>query len=203
AGFQSVLNSRMIGIAMIRAKGKRGGVNPTDRSEDWAKIRHDLYSFALCNFREIKKLYFHDQETRINNNRSNDLWSPLLAIARGVFKDHPEEFFKFKAFAGNQIIKTSKNSLEDEVIALLYSLKDTVDGDGEYSIKDIREGMESYLEPDQLKELKSSWIGYKIIGFQLSHGKIKRAKGSCHILKKSEVEDILDRYKYELDLIRD
>ena len=197
AGFQSVLNSRMIGIAMIRAKGKRGGVNPTDRSEDWARLRHEQYAFALTRFRDIKDVYLRRDGVISANNRSNDLWLPILSIAKVVFKDHPEEFSRFKLFAECQIKKMARDGLEESMTAFLLTLKKIVKSDCSYSIRDIKKQMSLLLEADDMQEVTSAWIGHKLKNLGLSN-KRRHPDGVYHYMRKAHVDEVLSIYDNEL-----
>lgn len=91
-GLEDTLESRTIKIIMLRAKTEKGLLLDTESSEDWNYLRHLCYCFCLCYFKEIKQIYLTDSEVKIANNRSNDLWSPILAIAKFIFKDNQSDF---------------------------------------------------------------------------------------------------------------
>ncbi|MDP2939521.1 MAG: toprim domain-containing protein [Candidatus Omnitrophota bacterium] len=193
-GLEDVLNSRAITIIMLRAMTNRGRVIDTETSEDWAGIRHELYSFALYYFPNIQDIYLKDPEISIANNRYNDLWIPILSIGKFIFKDNPDEMDKLKSFANEQINRSADISLDDWTMALLKVLRDMVTADGEYPNHEIKEKMKDYLEAKDVDDrMKPSWIGYKLKGFGL-HKKIKQSKGVVYYFKKSEIDDLMKRY---------
>jgi 5S rRNA maturation endonuclease (ribonuclease M5) len=197
AGFETVLSSRMIGITMIRASGDRGWTNPSENSEDWTYLRHELYSNALCEFRNIQKSYHQDTTTRINNNRSNDLWSPLLSIAKSVFRDHPDEFNRFKEFARKEISRTARNSLDEPTKALLEVLSTMILKDDWYGLEDIRAKVALYFKMPLSDQIDGQWVGYRLKGFGFER-KQRSARGMNYYFTENDVKDLLNRYRNEM-----
>ena len=197
-GLEDTLESRTIKITMLRAKDERGLILDTETSENWPGLRHDLYCFALCYFKEIREIYLHDPDVKIANNRYNDLWCPLLSIAKSIFKDDPDEFKAIKDFALEQIGLAQEDSLDDKRSAFLQAIRDlTRGGDKGCSSQEIREAMSSYLDQGEMEHIKSSWIGYRIREFKLLKKKGQRQRlgyGYLYSLKKEDVDDIIERY---------
>ena len=78
AGLEDVLASRCITLPM-RQTAHRLPVCPP--SFDGARLRHQLYSLVLTHFQVISHNYTQQLRQRASNNRLNELWSPLLALA--------------------------------------------------------------------------------------------------------------------------
>lgn len=193
-GFEDVLGSRVITVTMLLAKTSKGNTTIRDDSENWPLIRHGQYSFGLCNFKQIRNVYLHDPDVKIDNNRFNDLWAPILSVGKIVFKDNPQQFTKIKEFAREQITKASEENLLDErTLALLKTLKDLVYADGDFPNKAIREGMKVYLSEGEVEEIRSSWIGYRLRNFGLKK-KTRQNNGIVYVLRKEDVEDVYSRY---------
>ena len=194
-GLEDVLGSRTITIIMLKAMTDRGRIIDTETSENWARIRHELYSFALCNFPKIQDIYLNDRNISIANNRYNDLWIPILSIGQFIFKNNPDEMKKLRDFAGEQINRSAETSLDDWTMALLRVLKDMVTADGAYSNQAIKEKMKDYLETKDVDErMKPSWIGYKLKSFGINKRAPRQSKGVVYAFKKSDIDDLVKRY---------
>lgn len=197
-GLEDTLDSRTIKVTMLRAKDERGSILDTETSENWPGLRHDLYCFALCYFKEIREIYLHDPDVKIANNRYNDLWCPLLSIAKFIFKDDPDEFKAIKNFALEQIGLAQEDSLDDKRSAFLQAVRDlTKDGDRGCSSQEIIEAMSSYLDQEEMEHIKSNWIGYRVKEFKLLKKKEQRQRlghGYLYSLKKADIDDVIERY---------
>jgi DNA primase len=78
-----ILAGRCIPIDMrSREDAEGGGVPVTDDIEDWPGMRHELYCFALGHFQEVRQLYPDDAAINISLERDNELWLPLLTVAK-------------------------------------------------------------------------------------------------------------------------
>jgi len=194
-GLEDTLESRTIKIIMLRAKTEKGLILDTESSEDWNYIRHLCYCFALSYFKEIKEIYLNDPDVKVANNRFNDLWSPLLSIARFILKDKPDEFKLIKDFVLEQIGLSQDESLDDRTNAFFQALgRLTSDGDRVCSTREIKEAMRAYLEEDEIEAINTKWIGWRLKSFGLSRGKQRLNKGYLYRLFKKDVDDLLERY---------
>ncbi len=195
-GIEDTLESRTIRIVMLRAKTEKGLLLDTETSENWNYIRHLCYTFALCFFKEIRQIYLNDPEVKISSNRSNDLWCPLLAIARFIFLNHNQNRFKaIKDFALNQIGLSQEDGLDERTSALLMALKDLVkDSDTTCSSQDIKKAVSTYLEDEEAASINTKWIGWRLKSFGLNKDKKRLNKGYLYHLSKKDVEDVLERY---------
>ncbi|MDD5505590.1 MAG: toprim domain-containing protein [Candidatus Omnitrophota bacterium] len=195
-GLEDTLESRTIKIIMLRAKTEKGLLLDTETSEDWNHIRHLCYTFSLCFFKEIREIYLKDPEVKIANNRFNDLWCPLLSIARFVFLNHDQDKFnQIKDFALEQIGLSQDDSLDDRTSAFLKALKDlTLSTDTASSSEQIKKAMQPYLEDEDFLGITAKWIGWKMRSFGLNKDKHRINKGYLYHLSKKDVDDVLTRY---------
>ena len=78
AGLEDVLASRCITIPMCQT-ARRLPVFPA--SFDGARLRHQLYSLVLTHFQVIRHSYTQQLQQQASNNRLDEFWSPLHALA--------------------------------------------------------------------------------------------------------------------------
>ncbi len=80
---EDILAGRCIPLDMRSSEGAgSSGLELSDDAEDWPGIRHELYCFALGHFQEVRRLYLDDAAINISLERDNELWLPLLAVAK-------------------------------------------------------------------------------------------------------------------------
>jgi hypothetical protein len=80
---EDILAGRCIPIDMrSREDAGRARAEVSDDAEDWPGMRHELYCFALGHFKEVRQLYPDDAAINISLERDNELWLPLLAVAK-------------------------------------------------------------------------------------------------------------------------
>jgi hypothetical protein len=80
---EDILAGRCIPIDMrSREDAGRARAEVSDDAEDWPGMRHELYCFALGDFKEVRQLYPDDAAINISLERNNELWLPLLAVAK-------------------------------------------------------------------------------------------------------------------------
>lgn len=194
-GLEDTLESRTIKIIMLRAKSNKGNILDTETSEKWNEIRHNCYCFALSYFKEIRNIYMNDPNVKIANNRHNDLWCPLLSIAKLIFKDDQVAYMAIKDFALEQVGVSQEDSLDSKTTALLFALRDLTNyEDAKPSGQDIQKAMGIYLEDKEMENLTTKWIGWKIKHFNLAKNKQRIDKGYIYHFSKSDVQDLIERY---------
>ena len=67
---------------MLRTVSSKGNLTISEQREDWAAVRHELYSLALTHHRPLQAIYEKDVNLRFLANRDNELWLPLLSLAK-------------------------------------------------------------------------------------------------------------------------
>jgi len=199
-GLEDVLESRCILITMLRTTTPKGNLTISERGEDWAAVRHELYSFALTHHRPLKAIYDTDESLRFLANRDNELWLPLLSLAklfdgRGV----AGLLDQVKAYALASTRRSEGSTLSDWEQALLLALHELT-GDGErcdLTTRAIREKMGQFLDQEELEELRAQWIGYalKRLGFT---DKTRSRRGNVYHIAARDVRELMDRYGVEV-----
>jgi hypothetical protein len=80
---EDILAGRCIPIDMRSSEdAARARAEGSDDAEDWPGLRHELYCCALGHFKEVRQLYPDDAAINICLERDNELWLPLLAVAK-------------------------------------------------------------------------------------------------------------------------
>lgn len=192
AGLEEVLGSRTIAITMLRSNTDKGKKIVTDHGDNWEVLRSSLYAFGLEKFQEIRVSYNYSPDVQIANNRDNELWSPLIAVGKVVFKDHPEELDGIREFAKKQIETTKHDSGLDTIThALILGMDRLIQKDDWYANKELVRATKTYLESDE--EIKSSDIGFRLkrLGFQ---EKKRENSGIKYHLTPEDIKEIMERF---------
>lgn len=196
-GLEDVLGSRAITLVLLRSKTDRGYKQISDSSEDWDELRHTLYSFGLAHYLDTKIHYLHDISVHVGTNRANDLWSPLLSLAKIIFKNHQDEFDSLKAFAERQISYTKDETDFDEfTFAIVLALEDLILLAGWVSTKDIFSSSKKYLETSLHDSFKFSSVGYRMKRLGLNK-KRRQNNGMQYLVDPDEIVDIKERFGIE------
>lgn len=195
AGLDSVLEDRAITITMVRTDNPdKGNLAVTERAENWVYLRSLLYSFALTHAKAVADIYHQDPDVNALLNRQNELWRPLLSIAKVVDTKLPGTFTRIRDEAIRRAEETSGNDLEDFDSAVLLALRSLVDAEVEASLtnKKIREKALEYLEEDQYQYFTSRGVGAALKRFGIRGKKIQ---GSwIYTINQDVLTDLLSRY---------
>ena len=222
-GLEDVLESRCILITMLRTTTSKGNLTISEQGEDWAAVRHELYSFALTHHRPLRDIYEKDLSLRFLANRDNELWLPLLSLAKllevasarsadatvrvglGPAASAGEErgvvglLDRVKAYALASTRRTEGSTLSDWEQALLLALHQLTQGceQAEVTTGAIREEMGQFMDEEELVEIRAQWIGYalKRLGFT---DKTRRRKGNVYRVARQDVTELMDRYGVEV-----
>jgi len=191
------LLTRCLPITMIRTGNKqKGNKRINESTTDWLFMHDCLYRYALQCIPEVAEIINHDQDINILQCRQNELWLPLLAIAKHLNLYVTSEVFtdlKEKALEED----TEDTTLDDWHKAVLSVLKDIVSLKRQYTIKEIKENLSTYIEDaDELKKMSSRWIGAALGRFGLKKGK-RQEEGNTYIISREEVDDLLARYQLQ------
>jgi len=209
-GVEYVLESRCIVINMLRTTSAKGNTVVRERDEEWVAVRHGLYCFALTHFADVRDIYLNDSSICVLNNRQNELWRPLLAIAAFLsrYTGGPSDLLdKIKAFAERKAHESDGTGLPEREEALLLALNELITTEGkskaEISTKAICEAMGAYT-PISEKEVSDGklpqWIGFAIRRLGLLPDRKRKwhtRDGTQYLVFAAEVQDVLARYGLE------
>lgn len=194
SGLNEVLEDRSITITMIRTdNAEKGNLAVTKRSENWPELRSLLYSFSLDYAKEISQIYHHDPKVCALLNRQNELWRPLLSIAKLISQDDKQLFLRIEDLAIKKAKETSAVDLEDFDSAVLLALRDLIGSDDQkLKNKEIKNVAHDYLEEDQKEHLTSRGVGAALKRFGIQG---KKVRGYYRYQISSDtVNDLLKRY---------
>lgn len=200
SGLDDVLEDRAITITMVRTTNPtKGNIAVTDSAEDWNYLRSLLYCFALENSKNISEVYNEDPEVNALLNRQNELWRPLLTIAKVIEPEFQGLFEDLKKEAVRRAEETSSTDLADFDSAVLLALREFVSEEEEVSLtnKEIKEKAHEFLEEDQREYLTSRGIGAALKRFGIRGKKIR---GYWNYYSNPEtIKDLLNRYGVEAE----
>lgn len=199
-GLEDVLESRCILITMLRTTTSKGNLTISEQGEDWAGVRHELYSLALTHHRPLRALYEKDVSLRFLTNRDNELWLPLLSLAKLLEERGVAGLLdRVKAYALTSTRRAEGSTLSDWEQALLLALHELTEAGERCDLTTgaIQEGMGQFLDPGKWEELRPQWIGYalKRLGFT---DKTRRRRGNVYHIAGRDVWELMDRYGVEV-----
>lgn len=189
------LRSRCLQMTMVRTGNKKkGNRRINENTAAWSSMRDALYRYGLQCMVEVKEILEKDEDVNILECRQNELWSPLLAVAK-----HLNLYVASTVF--EQLKKRAKeedaneDALDDWHKAILLSVNDIVDLKRAYTIKEIKQRMGTYIEDsEELQKITSRWIGAALARLGLKKGK-RQEEGNTYIVSREEVNDLLNRYQ--------
>lgn len=194
-GLDNVLEDRAITITMVRTKNPdKGNLAVTEASEDWEYLRSLLYEFALTYAKDISDIYEADPSVNTLLNRQNELWKPLLSIAKVVDQELEGTFEQMRQEALRKAEEATNYDLEDFDEAVLLALNDLSAGEDETTLtnKEIKIKAHSFLEEDQKIYLTSRGVGAALKRFGIAGKKIQ---GNWrYTVKKKQLEELFSRY---------
>ncbi len=195
SGLDDVLEDRSITLTMVRTNNPdKGNTAVTEGSEDWSYLRNLLYSFSLDYSEKIAKIYSSDSKVNALLNRQNELWKPLLSIAKIIDTELPGTFENIRDEAIRRAEETSSVDLDDFDSAVLIALRELVGQQEtvELENKEIKDKASEYLEIDQRQYFTSRGVGAALKRFGIRGRKVR---GYCRYkVKVSIVKDLLRRY---------
>jgi 5S rRNA maturation endonuclease (ribonuclease M5) len=196
SGMDNVLEDRSLTFTMVRTNNKeKGNLAVTQKAEDWSYLRSIIYVFALENANRISEIYNDDPSVNELLNRQNELWRPLLSIAKVISDDL---FTEINNEAKKRAEETSGADLEDFDSAVLYALKQLTSGETNISLtnKEIKEKAHEYVEEDQKEYLTSRGIGAALKRFGI---KGKKVQGYWRYeLNEEEINRLIKRYSVDV-----
>ncbi|MCI0714381.1 MAG: toprim domain-containing protein [Chloroflexi bacterium] len=201
-GLEDILASRCIAIPMRRTNRKMPVFPPT---YDGAPIRHLLYTLALTHFREIQHNYRHRPELHRLNNRSHELWSPLVALAAFFEEAGQLEGLveSIQEAAERDVVLSEGKALSPREEAILQSLelltRDREDDTTWVKAVDLRAQVRELLVIPEDKMGSAQWVGHIMKRLQLTDRTRRKAYsgGQMYLIQRKQVEDMMDRYEVE------
>ncbi len=132
-GLSPALSSRSIPIPMVETSNKEIKNREIDINNPiFQEIRDNLYPLMLTQFKEIKETYHNLTDTEILG-REWELWRPILALSKLIYKDE-EKFYNEIRDLALKIISEKKEIRKEEIVpTFLISLKEMIE---EYPAKD-------------------------------------------------------------------
>jgi len=199
-GLEDVLESRCILITMLRTTTAKGNLAISERGEDWAGTRHELYSFVLSYHQSIRDIYEQDGSLRFLANRDNELWLPLLTLARFLEDQGATGLLEWvKAYALASTRRSEGSILSEWEQAFMLALCEITGETAvvELTTGDIRERMRQFMDEGEWAEVRAQWIGYtlKRLGFV---DKTRRRQGNVYRILGRDVTELMARYGVEM-----
>lgn len=197
-GLEDVLESRCIVVRMLRAVSAKGSLAITADTEDWAQLRHELYSLALTSFPEVRRIYEQDSRCRPFNNRYNELWSPLLAIALFLDPAGRRTYEPVLQYAQRSVELESGQELNEweELLIIALNALLVAAEEREVSTGDILQRMAAFSDPHD-EAPSRSWIGFALRRFGFTERR-QTEKGRAYRVRAAQVRELLRRYGVRL-----
>ncbi|MEK7571779.1 MAG: toprim domain-containing protein [Patescibacteria group bacterium] len=193
------LASRAIPIIMLRtANSEIGKRKVTDNAADWQKLRDSLYTFlfhhALC----IGDIYDNPTYLSRLNNRDEEVYSPLFAIAHFIDSYIPSDQQKLLPIVDTFASETAseEEGLDDWSLWILQAIDELVTDYRQYLIKDVRAKIVSNRQEagETLDDRFSNrFIGTTLRKFGFKRGPNQR-EGKTYRLKREAIENLKPRY---------
>lgn len=192
---EATLKSRCIELVMIRtADKKKGNKRINDTSEEWELMRDALYRYGLLRMARAKEIYETDPEVNILECRQNELFAPLLTVAKTIDIDGKRGIFKqIREYALSQ--NEMEDLLDDWHLYIIYILNDIVKTTRPYSIKEIKAKLQEFVPDfDEAERITSRWIGSALGRLGFKRGK-RQEGGNTYMISRTEVDELLVRYQ--------
>jgi hypothetical protein len=198
AGLEDVLASRCIAIPMRRTDRKIPSF-PADF--DGSIIRHQLYTLALTGHEIIYRNYFERPQLHTLQNRSAELWSPLLALA-AFFEEQGHITGLLQSLteaASNADVLSAGQALSEREESVLQGLElMTKSQTSVMWIKAaaLREQVAKLMGQTVEEMGHAQWIGHILKRLHLiQEGRRKRStEGIAYGIDPAEVRDMMRRY---------
>ncbi|MBE2267713.1 MAG: toprim domain-containing protein [Anaerolinea sp.] len=201
AGLEDILASRCIALPMRRADHKL----PTFPADfDGAPIRHQLYTLALTHFPAISRNAFERPELHTLNNRSGELWSPLIALAAFFEEDGRIGGLKaaISTAAERDALWSDGKALSDREEAVLQALELLTRGEDRLTwIKAVglRRQIADLLGTTVEQIGDALWIGHILKRLHLiaEDGRRRGIDGLVYAVQPAAIRDVMRRYDVE------
>jgi hypothetical protein len=201
AGLEDILASRCIAVPMRRTDRKMPSF-PADF--DGSTIRHQLYTLALTGHEIVYRNYFERPQLHTLQNRSAELWSPLLALAAffeeqgnvaGLLQSLTEAASNSEALSAGQAL----SEREEAVLQALELMTQGQSGLMWLKAAALREQVAKLMGQTVEEMGHAQWIGHILKRLHLAQeGRRKRSNdGVAYAIEPAEVRDMMRRYDVE------
>jgi len=196
-GLEDVLESRCIRIVMLRTVTPKGNLVVSESGENWGAARHALYCFALQHFAGVRDLYLRGAGADRLNNRSAELWRPLLTIAAYLDEHGAAGLLELaRRYAQEQAGQAEEDGLDDWRASLLLAMyKLAIAGITETTPKQIALEMAGSGE-DGDNGPSAQWAGYRLREFGFKQRRTGQQR--LYQIGLAQVEDVMLRYGLEV-----
>jgi hypothetical protein len=191
------LADRCIIIPLIRSR--KNFPSPDEESQDWKKIRGDLYITLIDSYIEFSAHYLFERSAYKNSQeitgRELELWLPIMTILDVCGQINIDEAKKrFRQLYGYTEYQASE--IEKAIIEVIYQLFTAEDSKITLRPQEIREKIVADIWPDKIISYhqKNIAIGYAIKKFNISSDKKSTSKGINYTFEKEKVEKIRNLY---------
>jgi len=192
-GLKGALHDRCIKVVMVRTKkeDRRGDMWPSERDEEFAKIRNALYPFALKRWKEVDYYYQHLEKEFNISDRDWQIWKPILVIAYIIDE---ELYKKIGKFAEEQTEAYITESIDEESWDMkIYDalLENVTDEEKKYPMSEIKSWVHAKFDEKE-KKPSSKWIGRHMNKIGFKKYKRREGKGVLYFLSKKIVYNVLE-----------
>jgi len=204
-GLSRDLESRCIKFVMAKSLDpEKANSTVSESSQNWGKIRHQLYCFGLTHFKDIRQIY---QMLIISNKsdlsaRHGELWFPILSIAKFLEDKGCKGLCERVVNAANTIDKdTLSNAIDDWTERLIYAVAYIVlidEREEGIFIHTIMERMDEYMSPLSTyakppAQPTAHWIGRKLRNLRLTKKSTRVTEGYKYDIPAKNVMEVLQR----------
>jgi len=179
---------------MIRTGSKEiGNSEINEKDPIWQEIRDELYLWAMASWRDIYKIYKNFNDCSEIAQRYRELWKPILTTAKYV---GDKVFADISSLALGKIKEAVEEDIyETRQMLLLHALLRLVTEERFYSISEVKQAVEDFLEEGEDKKwLTNHWIGRTLSkSFKLSKRK-REAKRALRWMTPAIVAELAKRY---------
>ena len=201
-GLEGVLESRCVMFPMLKTTDRvKANRDVTESGEDWAYLRHLLYSFGLTCAAPIRDIYLTDPAIlglKSVYGREGELWRPFLSIARFLTEAGCEGLFEEMCeLAVRKSQEAKEVGVDDWTAKVLLAIERVAQDKSteEYTTtKDIATALEEFFDETELKRPSARYVGTIIKRFDLAKDKKRRSAGHMYLIHHAGVVDVLRRY---------
>lgn len=201
-GIEDVLLDRAVRIVMQRAVnpiyGERSEYIDTDNS--WSYLRDMLYIYLLYFWKDVKTTYLTTVKPENINNRSWELWRPLLSFAKIIGDEVYDDMIKFADIKIRQ--KQTEEVADERDNLTVQALFELVSVDGWYKLSEIRESFLNQSENLDPDKNPSRYIARNLIKLGYLNKRIVHGKTEFFISRNQVELDLTKRFRSDMKWLK-